>query len=60
MQLKHLHHLKVLSDDQFSLLASAYQYYHVALHRHLLQLEVVSGEEHQQNVLMISRLFFTG
>lgn len=56
-QLQHLYTNHVLSQAQFKTLEDAYRHYHHVLHRQILQLEPVTTNTYQQDVLEIMRLF---
>ena len=49
---------KVINDEQFNKLKSAYYYFHLALHQQLLKNHVDEGKEHYANVLAISEKLF--
>ncbi len=57
-QLELLLKAKVISDEQFLKLKSAYCYFHLALHQQLLKNHVDEGKEHYANVLAISEKLF--
>jgi len=58
-QLQLLLKTKVISQEQFNKLKSAYCYFHLALHQQLLKNHVDDIKEHYANVLAISDELFT-
>ena len=58
-QLRLLLKIKVISQEQFNKLKSAYCYFHLALHQQLLKNYVDDIKEHYANVLAISDKLFT-